>query len=181
MTGARAKSQGRVLLFTGEGKGKTTAAFGVALRLAGHGRRVLIVQFAKGGFESGERRALSKLSDLITVKPLGGDPLDLKARPRRACDLAQVRDAWTETLRLLQAQACDAVILDEIVFVVSHGFLPAEQVAAFLDERPPGLTVVMTGRGDVPELVERADTVTEMKKIRHPFDEGREALPGIEY
>lgn len=181
MSSAKESSRGQVLLFTGEGKGKTTAALGLTLRLTGHGRRVLIVQFAKGASESGERRAFERLSDLVTVHAPGTGRLDLKARPRRDKDVRQVRDSWQEALRLIRTGGCDAVVLDEIVFVVAEGFLPLAEVLAFLDERPPHLTVVMTGRGNVPEFVERADYVTEMKKVKHPFDEGAEALPGIEY
>jgi len=176
-----AHDAGRILVFTGEGKGKTTAAIGQAVRLAGHGRRVLVAQFAKGARDSGERRALERLSDRITVRALGAGWLDLKVRPRRDDDLRQVRDAWTETRRLVASGDYDDVVLDEIVFVVGAGFLPERDVLAFLDARPPSMTVVMTGRGDVPAFVARADTVTEMKKIKHPFDEGRPAQPGIEY
>jgi len=172
---------GAVLMFTGDGKGKTTAALGLALRLAGHGRKVLVVQFAKGEVESGERRALGKLGDLVTLVPLGRGRLDLKTQPRRAEDLEQVRESWDEALRLIQTSAPGAVVLDEIVFVVSAGFLPVREVLTFLDGRSPELVVVMTGRGEVPELVERADYVTVMRNVKHPFDRGVEARPGIEF
>jgi len=173
--------RGQVLVFTGEGKGKTLAAFGLVLRLAGHGRKVLVVQFVKRPGESGEVRALEPLSAQVTVKPLGRGRLDLKARPRRDEDLAQVREAWAETLRLLANGRYDAVVLDEIVFVVAEGFLPVADLLRFLDGKPPELTVVMTGRGKLDELIDRADCVTEMMKRKHPFDTGQEALPGIEY
>jgi len=172
---------GRVLVFTGEGKGKTTAAVGQAVRLAGHGRRVLLVQFAKGSRASGERVALERLSELITVKPLGAGWLDLKTHPRREEHVRQVAEAWTDTRRLLESGDYDDVVLDEVVFVVGAGFLPVDAVLAFLDAKPRTMTVVMTGRGDVPALVARADTVTDMKKIKHPFDDGRPADAGVEY
>ena len=172
---------GPVLLFTGDGKGKTTAALGLTLRLAGHGRKVLVVQFAKGDMESGERRALEKLDDLVTLAPLGKGWLDLKAHPRRPEDVRQLRESWHQARRLIGSGDYDAVVLDEIVFVVSAGFLPAEEVLDFLDGKPSDLTVVMTGRGEVPEFVERADYVTVMRNVKHPFDKGAEAAPGIEY
>jgi cob(I)alamin adenosyltransferase len=173
--------RGQVLIFTGNGKGKTVAAFGQALRLAGHGRRVLVVQFLKQPGRSGEVRALRRCSGRVTVKSLGKGRADLTARPPRAGDLAQIRRSWTRTLRLVATVRPDAIVLDEIVFAVARGFLPVEDVLRFLDEKPPGLTVVMTGRGKVRRLFARADYVTEMKTIKHPFDKGRKALPGIEY
>ncbi|HUU43066.1 MAG TPA: cob(I)yrinic acid a,c-diamide adenosyltransferase [Planctomycetota bacterium] len=172
---------GRVLLFTGEGKGKTTAAMGQVLRLVGHGRRVLVVQFGKGSRDSGERDALARFGDLVTVIAPATGWLDLSAQPRRAEDLEAVRETWRQTLRLVDTGDFDAVVLDEIAFVVAEGFLPVDDVLAFLGRRPRAMTVVMTGRGAAPELVDRADTVTEMRKIRHPFDEGRRADAGIEY
>jgi cob(I)alamin adenosyltransferase len=178
---ARPPRPGKVLLLTGPGKGKTSAALGQVLRMAGHGMSVLVVQFVKGAREAGEHRALKRLADLVTVKPLGKGWLDLKAQPRRAEDLKQVRDAWVETQRLVRGGDFDALVLDEVLFVVSAGFLPAGEVAAFLDSRPEGLTVVLTGRGEVPELIERADYVTVMQSVKHPFDKGGEALAGVEY
>ena len=172
---------GPVLLFTGEGKGKTTAALGLTLRLAGHGRKVLVVQFAKGNMESGERRALEKLAELVTLVPLGKGWLDLEVQPRRPEDVRQVRESWQQALRLIETGDYDAVVLDEIVFVVSAGFLPAEDVLGFLDAKPAEMTVVLTGRGDVPEFVKRADYVTVMHNVKHPFDQGAKPAPGIEY
>jgi cob(I)alamin adenosyltransferase len=170
-----------VLLFTGDGKGKTTAAMGQALRLAGRGRRVLIVQFVKRPGVSGEERAMRKLAPLVTFKALGKGWLDLSARPRRAIDVERVERSWREALRLIRSRPWDAVVLDEVVFVVSAGFLGAEKVAAFLDARPRRMTVVMTGRGKPKALLARAGYVTEMKKIKHPFDRGRRAMEGVEY
>jgi cob(I)alamin adenosyltransferase len=177
----KAAPSGQVLVFTGDGKGKTTAAMGLALRLAGHGRRVLVVQFAKRPGGSGEVRALGKLGALVTVKSLGRGWLDVRSRPRRRKDIEQVGRWWEAALRLIRSGKWQDVVLDEAVFVTSAGFLPVEKVTAFLDERPPEMTVIMTGRGKTAELVRRADYVTEMKEIKHPFDKGRRALPGIEY
>jgi cob(I)alamin adenosyltransferase len=181
LSGGGSGVRGQVLIFTGDGKGKTLAAFGLALRLVGHGRKVLVVQFVKKPGESGEVRALERSSGEVTVKSLGRGRLDLSARPRRAEELAQVREAWTETRRLLASERYDAAILDEVVFTVAEGFLPVADVLRFLDEKPAELTVVMTGSGNVRELIDRADYVTEMKKLKHPFDRAQEALPGIEY
>jgi len=172
---------GRILLFTGEGKGKTTAAMGQVLRLAGHGRKVLVIQFAKEPGTSGEQRSLEKLSEWVTVRALGKGWLDLAARPPRDEDLKQVRAAWGEACDLIRAGDYDAVVLDEIVLMVSAGFLPADDVLRLLDSLPAEMTVVMTGRGEVEELARRADTVTVMQKVKHPFDEGGRAARGIEY
>ncbi len=177
----RAVDEGRVLLFTGDGKGKTSAAMGMVLRLAGRGKRVLVVQFAKPPGTSGEQRALRKLAPRVVVKPLGAGRLDLSAKPRRQRDLDDVAGQWHRAVKLASSRAWDAVVFDELNFVVCAGFLPAERVARFLDARPRGVTVVLTGRGRSREILRRADTVTEMRKVKHPFDAGRPAQAGIEY
>lgn len=175
------RSKGLVLLFIGNGKGKTSAAMGTVLRLAASGKRVLVVQFAKAPGTSGEQQALRKFAPRVVVRALGRRWLDVSARPRRRDDLDDVARQWKTALALIARGRWDAVVLDELNFVVSAGFLSATTVAGFLDSRPAGLTVILTGRGKVRALVARADTVTEMKKIKHPFDAGRPAVRGIDF
>ena len=187
MKGERVRRQraekGPVLLFTGDGKGKTSAAMGTALRLAGRGKRVLVLQFAKPPGGSGEERALKKLAPEVRVKALGKCRLDLSARPRRVRDLDDVARQWDRALALMSLARWDAVVLDELNFVVCAGYLPARKVTAFLDARPSGLAVVLTGRGKSRDIVRRADYVTEMKNRKHPFDPDSigTAIRGIEF
>jgi cob(I)alamin adenosyltransferase len=177
----RDTSRARVILLTGEGKGKTTSAMGQVLRLVGHGKRVLVVQFAKGDWPSGEREALKLLGDRVTLLVTGGGWLDLNAEPRRPEEVARIGAAWREALNLLNAGDFDAVVLDELAFVVGAGFLDADEVTAFLTRRPADLAVVITGRGAPPKLIAAADIVTEMRCVKHDFDAGRSAAEGIEY
>ncbi len=177
----RAPKTPRVLLFTGNGKGKTSAAMGAVLRLAGRGKRVLVLQFAKPPRGSGEELALRKLAPKVVVKPLGKGWLDLSAKPRQSGDLDDVARQWKKAMALVSRGRWDAVVLDEANFLVSSGFLGAAEVAAFLDSRPAGQVVILTGSGSNSEILRRADYVTEMKSIRHPFDKGIPAVRGIDY
>ena len=172
---------GQVLLFTGDGKGKTTAALGLVLRMVGHGMRVLIAQFAKGTFPTGEAQACRRLGEAVTFMTLGEGWLSLGAKPPRREDLDQAGRAWRKFLKLAGDGDYDAIVLDEVNVLVAHGLLPVEEVTRFIDGRPRRTTLVLTGRGSVPELTERADYVTEMRNLKHPFDKGQSALRGIEY
>ena len=153
-----------VHLYCGEGKGKTTAAMGLALRMAGRGKRVVVAQFLKGA-DSGERYALAMLPQLT--------PEEREAEQARYLALA-------EQARTLGAQPdCGLLVLDEVCAAVNTGLLPLEEVISCLD-RAAG-EVVLTGRDPDPALVGRADYITEMGKLRHPFDLGTAARPGVEY
>lgn len=180
MSASTDKPTGQVLLFTGDGKGKTTAALGLAVRMAGHDMRVLVVQFAKGTFPTGEEEAMRELGQAVTFVTLGEGWLHLGEGPPCTQDVEYARRAWEKFLRLASGDY-DAIILDEINVLLAHKLLPVEEVTRFVDDRPVGLTLVLTGRGRIGELVERADYVTEMKKLKHPFDHGQSALPGIDY
>ncbi len=166
-------------LYTGEGKGKTTCAMGLALRAAGRGKRVVIAQFLKGE-NSGERAALAHLPN-VTLIPV---PRHIKfAFDMSEQDREQAALEMGEILQKARAAAseCGLLILDEVCPAVGAGFLPLEEVEALLDICADGPEVVMTGRGAPAALAARADYITEMKKHRHPYDRGAGAREGIEF
>ena len=176
----RNKEKGLVLVFTGQGKGKTTAGLGLVLRTLGHGERVAIVQFIKGGWEPGEARALKAFGDQVSWHALGeGFTWETQDRER---DQQLVEAAWQTALAYLRDAAVKLVLLDELNVALKLGYISAETVIAGLDERPELTHVAVTGRGAPPALVERADLVTEMTLVHHPFrEQGVKAQAGIEY
>ena len=176
----RNKEKGLVLVFTGQGKGKTTAGLGLVLRTLGHGERVAIVQFIKGGWEPGEARALKAFRDQVSWHALGeGFTWETQDRER---DQQLVEAAWQTALGYLGDAAVKLVLLDELNVALKLGYISAETVIAGLDERPELTHVAVTGRGAPPALVERADLVTEMTLVHHPFrEQGVKAQAGIEY
>ena len=176
----RNKEKGLVLVFTGQGKGKTTAGLGLVLRTLGHGERVAIVQFIKGGWEPGEARALKAFGDQVSWHALGeGFTWETQDRER---DQQLVEAAWQTALGYLRDGAVKLVLLDELNVALKLGYISAETVIAGLDERPELTHVAVTGRGAPPALVERADLVTEMTLVHHPFrEQGVKAQAGIEY
>ncbi len=176
---ARTGRKGLLLVHTGRGKGKTTAAFGLVLRTLGHGRRVGIVQFVKGRRETGERRFLERFPDLVEIRVMGeGFTWETQDRER---DIRAARAALAEARRMLTAPDFHLVVLDELNIVLRYGYLLVEEVLAVLAERRPDLHVVVTGRNAPPALMEAADLVTEMTEIKHPFRAGIGAQAGIEY
>ncbi|QNI42936.1 cob(I)yrinic acid a,c-diamide adenosyltransferase [Synechococcus sp. A15-28] len=176
----RNKEKGLVLVFTGQGKGKTTAGLGLVLRTLGHGERVAIVQFIKGGWEPGEARALKAFRDQVSWHALGeGFTWETQDRER---DQQLVEAAWQTALGYLGDAAVRLVLLDELNVALKLGYISTETVIAGLDERPELTHVAVTGRGAPPALVERADLVTEMTLVHHPFrEQGVKAQAGIEY
>ena len=176
----RNKEKGLVLVFTGQGKGKTTAGLGLVLRSLGHGERVAIVQFIKGGWEPGEARALKAFGDQVSWHALGeGFTWETQDRER---DQQLVEEAWQTALGYLRDGAVKLVLLDELNVALKLGYIDAETVIAGLDERPELTHVAVTGRGAPAALVERADLVTEMTLVHHPFrEQGVKAQAGIEY
>lgn len=178
--GERNREKGLVLVFTGDGKGKTTAALGLVLRTLGHGERVAVIQFIKGGWQPGEARALERFGDDLHWHALGeGFTWETQDRER---DRQLVEQAWERSLTYLADAGCQLVVLDEINVALRLGYLEAERVLAGLEQRPPLTHVALTGRGAPPALLERADLVTEMKLVRHPFrEQGVKAQRGIEY
>ena len=176
----RNNEKGLVLVFTGQGKGKTTAGLGLVLRTLGHGERVAIVQFIKGGWEPGEARALKAFGDQVSWHALGeGFTWETQDRQR---DQQLVEAAWQTALAYLCDGAVKLVLLDELNVALKLGYISAETVIAGLNERPELTHVAVTGRGAPSALVERADLVTEMTLVHHPFrEQGVKAQAGIEY
>lgn len=176
----RRVEKGLVLVFTGHGKGKTTASLGLALRTLGHGHQVAVVQFIKGGWEPGEAKALKAFGDALSWHALGeGFTWETQDRER---DRQLVQAAWDTSLAYLRDPKQKLVVLDEVNVALKLGYLELDQVLQGLDERP-GLThVALTGRGAPEGLIQRADLVTEMSLIKHPFrEQGVKAQQGIEF
>ena len=176
----RNKEKGLILVFTGQGKGKTTAGLGLVLRTLGHGERVAIVQFIKGGWEPGEARALKAFGDQVRWHALGeGFTWETQDRER---DQQLVETAWQTALDYLRDEAVKLVLLDELNVALKLGYIDAATVIAGLRERPELTHVAVTGRGAPAELVDAADLVTEMTLIHHPFrEQGVKAQAGIEF
>ncbi|WP_216909667.1 cob(I)yrinic acid a,c-diamide adenosyltransferase [Synechococcus sp. CCY 0621] len=178
--GERNLEKGLVLVFTGEGKGKTTAALGLVLRTLGHGENVAVVQFIKGGWQPGEARALERFGEALHWHALGeGFTWETQDRER---DRQLVQSAWERSCAYLADADRKLVVLDEINVALKLGYLAPDQVLEGLALRPPLTHVALTGRGAPAALLERADLVTEMKAVRHPFrEQGVKAQAGIEY
>lgn len=167
---------GLIIVHTGDGKGKTTAALGLAMRAFGAGLKVLILQFIKGKRRSGELTALEILG--VEVRQLGlGFITQENFSEQKKSARAAIELARTEIL----SNAWDLIILDEINYAVKFGLLDAEEILELIKIRPPQLHLVFTGRDALPELIDAADLVTEMKLIKHPFKQGIAAQSGIEF
>ena len=172
---------GLIIVHTGDGKGKTTAALGLALRAFGAGLRVLILQFIKGKKDSGELKALEVLknfSPTIEIKQCG---LGFITKENFAEQKKSARSAIELAQKEILSGDWDLIILDEINYAVKFGLLDAPEILSLIEIRPPELHLVFTGRDALPELIEVADLVTEMKLIKHPFQKGIVAQSGIEF
>ena len=179
MLATKTIEKGLIIVHTGTGKGKSTAAFGLALRALGNGFRVGIVQFVKGKWQTGERAILAGFPDQVTIKAMGeGFTWDTQDRAR---DIAAARAAWDEAKRMIADPSYRMVILDELNIVLRYDYLPVAEVLAALAAKPADSHVVITGRNAKPELIEAADLVTEMTLIKHPFRSGVKAQAGIEF
>jgi cob(I)alamin adenosyltransferase len=171
--------KGLLIVHTGAGKGKSTAAFGLALRMLGRGERIGVVQFIKGAWHTAERDALLKFGDQIVWHTMGeGFTWETQDRAR---DIAAAERAWAKARELMDDARFKLVILDELNIAVRYDYLDLASVVAALSARRPGLHVVVTGRNAKPELVAAADLVTEMTLIKHHFAAGVKAQPGIEF
>jgi cob(I)alamin adenosyltransferase len=175
----KTEERGLVIVHTGAGKGKSTAAFGMVLRCIGHGMRVGVVQFVKGAWGTGERDVLAKFPDLVTCRAMGeGFTWDTQDRAR---DIAAARAAWEAGKAMIADPSYRMVLLDELNIVLRYGYLAVEEVIATLQAKPRDLHVVVTGRSAPAELIEIADLVTEMTLVKHPFRAGVKAQKGIEF
>ncbi|MFQ5970871.1 MAG: cob(I)yrinic acid a,c-diamide adenosyltransferase [Alphaproteobacteria bacterium] len=179
MLAKKTREKGLLLVHTGKGKGKTTAAMGLVVRALGHGMRVGIVQFVKGRWQTGERAILEKFPDAVTIRVMGeGFTWETQDRQR---DIAAARAAWEAAREMLGDPGYGLVLLDELNIVLRYDYLPLDEVVAALDGRRPDLHVVVTGRNAKPELLEIADMVTDMTMVKHHFRADVKAQPGIEF
>jgi cob(I)alamin adenosyltransferase len=172
--------KGLIIVNTGNGKGKTTAALGMVLRSLGHGYRVAIVQFIKGAWEPAEKAAFEKWENQLEFHAMGeGFTWETQDRDR---DIQKAQEAWEKSLTFIRNPELKLVLLDEINIALKLGYLQVEQILAGLEEKPATSHIILTGRGAPAALIERADLVTEMTLVKHPFKEqGIKAQPGIEF
>ncbi|MDG2522105.1 cob(I)yrinic acid a,c-diamide adenosyltransferase [Caulobacter segnis] len=180
MMGERQEQRGLVIVNTGPGKGKSTAAFGMAARMIGHGRRVSVIQFIKGAMETGEKAVFDAFPDHIEFRPMGeGFTWDTQDRAR---DIAVARVAWEAAkARLLDPNDWDMVICDELNIVLRYEYLPLQEVLDAIAAKPLMKHFVITGRNAPQELIDAADLVTEMNQVKHPFRSGVKAQAGVEF
>jgi cob(I)alamin adenosyltransferase len=173
------QEKGLIVVNTGNGKGKSSAAFGVAARALGHGMRVGIVQFIKGAIATGEAAFFGNFGPQVTMLTLGeGFTWDTQDRQR---DIDTARRGWQEAVAMLRDPAYDLVILDELNIVIRYDYIPLDEILEELGRKREMLHVVITGRNARPELIEMADLVTEMKLVKHPYRSGIMPQKGIEY
>jgi cob(I)alamin adenosyltransferase len=175
--------RGVIVVNTGDGKGKSTAAFGVAIRAAGHGQRVGLVQFIKGNWQTGEQNAIKRFPEITHV--VAGDGFTWVTQDRDK-DVASARAGWQRAQQMLEASrgeepAFDLLILDELNAAISYDYLPGAEIIAALADKPAALSIVVTGRDASPALIEIADTVTDMRAVKHAFEAGIKARRGIEF
>ncbi len=179
VAGKTIESKGLLIVHTGPGKGKSTAAFGLILRALGHGWRVGVVQFGKGAWATGERNALERFGDQVSWHTLGeGFTWETQDRAR---DMAAAARAWDKVLELMADDSIRLLVLDELNIALRYEHLPLDEVVATLSARRPDLHVVVTGRNAKPELIAAADLVTEMQAVKHHFAAGVKAQAGIEF
>ena len=175
----KTEEKGLLIVHTGKGKGKSTAAFGMVFRAIGHGFKVGVVQFVKGVWETGERDVLDKFPELVTINAMGeGFTWDVADRQR---DLAAARKAWDQAKALISDPSYKLVLLDELNIVLRYDYLPLEEVLEVLRNKPRDLHMIVTGRNAKDEIIEIADLVTEMTEIKHHFRSGVKAQKGIEF
>jgi cob(I)alamin adenosyltransferase len=180
MMAERQLEKGLVIVHTGSGKGKTTAALGMAVRGIGHGHRVSVIQFVKGALQTGEKAVFDAFPDNVEFRPMGeGFTWDTQDRAR---DVAVAREAWEACkARILDPDDWDMVVCDELNIVLRYEYLPVGEVLTVLRTRPERKHVVITGRNAPAELIEAADLVTEMTMVKHPFRSGVKAQAGVEF
>jgi len=185
MLATKTQEKGLLIVHTGKGKGKSTAAFGLVLRAIGNGFRVGVVQFVKGRWQTGERPVLEKFPDQVEMRVSGeGFTWDTQDRAR---DIRAAQAGWAAAQEMIEACRGDAprydmILLDELNIVLRYDYLPLDDVVEFLRNKPKDLHVIVTGRNAKPDLIEAADLVTEMTEIKHPFrTQGVKAQKGIEF
>jgi len=179
MQARRTLERGLLIVHTGNGKGKSSSAFGMAIRSLGWGMKVGILQYVKGAWETGEKNFFQANPDLLTFEVMGeGFTWDTQDRAR---DIEAARAAWERSKELILDPQYDFIILDELNIVLRQDTLPIDEVVAFLKTRPLTKHICITGRNAKPELIELADLVTEFEEVKHPFKAGFKAQKGVEY
>ena len=171
--------KGLIQVYTGNGKGKTTAALGLAFRAVGHGLKVLVIQFMKGNIHYGEFVFHKKLSPYLTIKQMGRETFVSKTNPDPV-DIKLVQDGFAVAKKAIVGKEYDIIILDEINVAIDYGLIPITDLLHVLDTKPTGVELILTGRDARPEVMDRADLVTEMVERKHYFKSGISARRGIE-
>jgi cob(I)alamin adenosyltransferase len=171
--------RGYIQVYTGNGKGKTTASLGLTVRAAGHGLRSVIIQFMKGWIDYGELRGVEMLSPFVELHQTGRDTFVNRKNPDPE-DIRLAREGWELAKTTILERKADIVVLDEINCAVDFGLLPVSEVLDLLQRKPDGMEIVLTGRGAPEEILAIADLVTEMKEIKHYYDKGLDARIGVE-
>ena len=175
----KTEEKGLIIVHTGKGKGKSTAAFGIVFRALGHGQKVAVVQFVKGAWETGEAAALKRFEDDVDVYIMGeGFTWETQDRER---DINAAKAAWEKAKELILDDQHQIVLCDELNIVLRYDYLPVEEVIAVLKQKPDWKHVIVTGRNAKDELIDLADLVTEMTMVKHPFRDGVKAQKGIEF
>ena len=173
--------RGLIIVNTGPGKGKTTAAMGTALRAVGQGMRVLMLQFLKGSWHYGELEAVQAFGDKFVMKQMGRGFVKVGGAETDPEDVRMVEAAWQEAEQAIMSGTWDLVVLDEINYAITYGMLDPAKVVDALKRKPEMVHVILTGRNAHPSIVEVADTVTEMRQVKHAYEKGVMAQRGIEY
>ncbi len=179
MMETKTEEKGLLIVHTGKGKGKSSAAMGMVVRAIGHGMKVGVVQFIKGAMLTGEKAVFDAFPEQVEFKPMGeGFTWDTQDRAR---DIAVTRTAWDEVRRMIADPSYDMVLADELNIALRYDYLPLDEVLAVLAARQPMQHVIVTGRNAPDALIEAADLVTEMTQVKHPFRSGVKAQKGIEF
>jgi len=179
MMAGKTQEKGLVIVHTGKGKGKSTAAFGMVMRCVGHGMKVGVVQFIKGAWDTGERTVLERFPDLCEIKAIGeGFTWETQDRAR---DIMFTQQAWAEACRMMDDPTVKLVLMDELNICLRYDYISIAEVIEKLQAKRPDLHVIITGRNAKDELIEIADLVTEMTMVKHPFRDGVKAQQGIEF
>jgi cob(I)alamin adenosyltransferase len=173
--------RGLIIVNTGPGKGKTTAAMGTGLRAVGQGMRVLMLQFLKGSWHYGELDAVQAFGDKFVMKQMGRGFVKVGSEKPDPEDVRMVEEAWNQSAEAILSGQWDLVVLDEINYAISYGMLNPEKVVETLRKKPDMVHVILTGRNAHPTIVDLADTVTEMRQVKHAYEKGVMAQRGIEY
>jgi len=169
--------KGLLIVITGNGKGKSTSGFGTIARAVGHGKKCAVAQFVKGTWDNGERNLLEKLDVEFQVMGTGFT----WETQNKATDIEAAQKIWKECKRMLADESLDVVLFDELTYMVSYGYIELEEVVDALNKRPSMQSVLITGRGAHRTLIEMADTVSEVKNVKHAFDSGVKALQGVDW